>query len=69
MDPNSEPTGNILFVLIEVYETPAGVSDHFAQAEESWEDFPAFVDWLGKCKSTVVPLGRRKSILPITTRL
>jgi len=55
MDPNSEPTGNTVFVLIEVYETPAGVADHFAQAEESWDNFSAFVDWLGKCKSTVVP--------------
>ena len=55
MDPNSAPTGNTNFILTEVYESPAGVEDHFKQAQESWEIFPAFVNWLGECKSSVVP--------------
>ena len=55
IDPNSAPTGNTVFVLSEIYETDAGVTDHFAQAAASWQDFPALLDWLGKCKVTGVP--------------
>ncbi len=54
-DLNSEPTGNTCFILSEIYETEAGVTDHFAQAMEGWEDFPALVEWLGKCQVTGVP--------------
>lgn len=50
MDPNAPPTGNTTFILSEVYESPAGVADHFEQAMSGWKDFPAFVEWLGKCK-------------------
>jgi hypothetical protein len=49
LDPKSAPTGNTLFVLTEVYETEAGVADHFAQAEANWKDYAAFMAWLGKC--------------------
>ena len=35
MDPSSAPTGNTCFVLSEVYETEAGVAEHFKQAGES----------------------------------
>ena len=55
MDPNSAPTGNTNFILTEVYESMAGIEDHFVQAEASWDNFLAFVNWLGACKSTVVP--------------
>ena len=55
MDPSSAPTGNTNFILAEVYESMAGVEDHFVQAQESWDNFPAFVAWVGDCKSTVVP--------------
>src|SRR3954468_958799 len=37
-DPNSAPTGNTCFVLTEIYESKAGVLDHFEQANESWRD-------------------------------
>ncbi len=50
MDPNSAPTGNTCFILSEIYETEAGVADHFEQAESSWQDFSALMEWLGKCK-------------------
>jgi hypothetical protein len=53
-DPNSAPTGNTCFVLTEIYETKAGVLDHFEQAKESWRDYPALLKWLEKCKFTVV---------------
>lgn len=58
LDPNSPPTGNTCFVLSEVYETEAGVADHFQQAMASWKDFPALIEWLGKCKVTGVPAAR-----------
>ena len=57
VDPGSEPTGNTVFILNEIYETPAGVADHFEQAESSWQDFPAFVDWMGKCSVTGVAIA------------
>jgi hypothetical protein len=53
-NPNSAPTGNICFVLSEIYESKAGVLDHLKQANENWRDFPAFREWLGKCKVTAV---------------
>lgn len=54
-DPTSAPTGNTCFILSEVYESEAGVSDHFAQAAESWKDFPALGEWLEKCQVTGLP--------------
>jgi hypothetical protein len=54
-DPDSEPTGNTCFVLNEIYETEAGVSNHFAEGQKSWEDFPALGQWLGKCSVTGAP--------------
>ncbi len=50
MDPSSEPTGNTCFILTEVYESEAGVSDHYEQAEESWGDWKAGQAWLGRCE-------------------
>ncbi len=58
LDPNSGTTGNTCFILNEIYESEAGVADHFAQAQASWKDFGAFVEWMGKCKATVVPSAK-----------
>ena len=55
MDPSSAPTGNTCFILNEVYETQAGVADHFKQVGDTWKDFPALGRWLEKCKVTAVP--------------
>ena len=57
MDAASAPTGNTVFVLTEIYETAAGVADHFAQAEAGWSDFPAVGAWMGKCKVTGVTVA------------
>jgi len=54
MDLNSAPTGNMCFVLTEIYESKAGVLDHFEQTMV-WKDFPAIREWFGKCKVTFVP--------------
>ena len=55
MDSNSAPTGNTLFILNEIYETNAGVTDHFQMSQSSWQDFPALLKWLEKCKVTGLP--------------
>jgi len=55
MDPNSAPTGNTCFILSEIYETDAGVANHFQMSESSWQDFPALVKWMGKCTVTGLP--------------
>ena len=54
MDPNSKPTGNTTFILSEVYKGAVGLQDHWQQAQESWKDFSSMLDWLGKCKMTMV---------------
>ena len=46
-DPSSAPTGNTCFVLTEVYETPAGLDDHWQQGAATWQDFRSFVAWAG----------------------
>jgi hypothetical protein len=55
MDYASAPTGNMCYILTEIYETEAGVVDHFEQAATGWPDFPALGAWLQKCKVTGVP--------------
>lgn len=55
LDANSPPTGNTCFVLSEIYETDAGVADHFQQAESGWQDFPALLKWMEKCTVTGLP--------------
>ena len=54
MDPSSAPTDNTCFVLSEIYESEAGVVDHYKQADENWGDVQAFREWLTKCKCTFV---------------
>jgi hypothetical protein len=56
LDPNSEPTGNTMFVLNEIYESPAGVANHWKLAIETWPDLPAFMDW-SKGRATTLHNG------------
>jgi len=58
LDPNAGLTGNTCCILNEIYESEAGVADHFAQAMSSWKDFSAFVEWMGKCQTMVVPSAK-----------
>jgi len=53
-DVNSAPTGNMCFVLTEIYESKAGIVDHWEQTRGSWGDFPAALKWMEKCKVTFV---------------
>lgn len=54
MDPNSGKTGNTVYVLSEVYESPTGLADHWQQADASWKDFKNFKDWMGRNKFILV---------------
>ena len=54
LDPSSEPTGNTSFVLTEVYQTQAGVEDHWKQGTTTWKEFPALAEWAPKCKVTTL---------------
>lgn len=49
LDPTSESTGNTRYVLSEIYESPAGIADHWQQAQESWTDFMAMVEIISTC--------------------
>jgi hypothetical protein len=57
LDPTSEPTGNTIFILNEIYETPAGVTEHWRLAMESWDELPAFMDWSVACKAATLHCG------------
>lgn len=54
LDPSSAPTGNTCYVLTEVYESPAGVEDHWHKGATTWDDFPALAAWAGKCNVTTL---------------
>lgn len=57
LDPSSESTGNTRYVLDEIYESPAGIEDHWGQAQESWNDFGAMVDMIGSCNPQTLHAG------------
>ena len=38
LDPNSEPTGNTIFVIDEYYESPAGIARHWQDTTENWPE-------------------------------
>lgn len=48
MNPAEGNTENTCFVLSEVYANPAGLQDHWEQAQQNWQDFGAMLEWLGK---------------------
>ncbi len=57
MDPNSAETGNTVFVLTKVYQSPTGVPEHWKQAIETRRDLPAFLAWGAKGKVTTLHSG------------
>lgn len=48
LDPSSASTGHTRYVLSEVYESAAGIADHWAKAQSSWGDFAAMVEVISK---------------------
>ena len=57
LDPSSEGTGDTRYVLSEVYESPAGIADHWGQAQKSWNDFGAMVDMIASCNPQTLHAG------------
>ena len=57
LDPSSEATGNTRYVLNEIYESPAGIDEHWAQAQKSWSDFGAMVEMIGSCHPQTLHAG------------
>jgi hypothetical protein len=55
MDPNSEPTGNTIFVVDEYYESPAGIARHWQDATDNWSEMSSAAPaWFAK--ATIVTL-------------
>ena len=54
LDPSSDPTGNTIYTLCEVYANPEGLMDHWKQGQENWVDFGALMEWAGTVKLTVM---------------
>lgn len=57
LDPSSKSTGNTRYVLNEVYDSPAGIENHWREAQESWSDFGAMVEMLGSCDTQTLHGG------------
>jgi hypothetical protein len=57
LDPSSKSTGNTRYVLNEIYESPAGVEDHWGQAQKSWDDFGKMVEVIGSCNPQTLHAG------------
>ena len=57
LNPGSAPSGKTVYVLDEIYESPAGIADHWQQAMTGWSDFQAFVAWAQKCEPTAQHSG------------
>lgn len=57
LDPGSESTGSTRYVLNEIYESPAGVEDHWSQAQESWADLGAFIDMVASSDPQMLHSG------------
>ena len=62
LDEAERATGKVVFVLTEIYESQAGVDDHMQQADDSWDEWQNFQQWMGGCEVRV-------SIGPITHSL
>lgn len=57
LDPTSARTENTCFVLMEVYESEAGLADHWKQGAETWEHFNDFVRWASSCQVSTLQQG------------
>ena len=57
LDPSSASTGNTRYVINEIYESPAGIEDHWSQAQESWKDFGAAVEMISSCDPQTLHAG------------
>jgi len=56
-DPSSASTGNTRYVLSEVYESAAGIQEHWEQAQKSWGDFAAMTGLIARCNPQTLHNG------------
>ena len=58
IDPNSEPTGNTIFVVDEYYESAAGIARHWQDATENWPEMSSAAPaWFAKAKIVTLHNG------------
>jgi hypothetical protein len=57
LDPSSKGTGDTRYVLDEIYESPAGIADHWGEAQTSWNDFGAMVELIASCNPQTLHAG------------
>ena len=57
LDPSSAPDGSTRYVLSEVYESAAGIQEHWEQAQNSWRDFGAMTAIIGQCNAQTLHGG------------
>ena len=48
------PTGNTIFLMVELYETEKGVAEHWRLGQTEWQEFPQMMEWLKKCDMTIL---------------
>lgn len=52
--PDPTPSGNTIYLMVEIYETAEGVADHWRMGQEVWADFATMMEWLAKCDMTIL---------------
>ena len=57
LDPASDETANTRYVLNEIYESPAGIDNHWQESAKSWGDFAAMVELLSSCDTQTLHCG------------
>lgn len=57
LDPTSDPTGRLVYVLDEYYESPAGVPRHWQDAMDNWPDIQAVVEASARASVTTLHSG------------
>lgn len=57
LDPASDPTGRLVYVLDEYYESPAGVPRHWQDAIDNWPDLAAVVEASSRASVTTLHSG------------
>jgi hypothetical protein len=57
LDPGSAATGNTRYVLSEIYESPAGIENHWRESQKSWGDFATMVEVLSSCDTQTLHCG------------
>lgn len=57
LDPSSAPTGNTRYVLNEIYESEAGIQNHWTEAQKSWGDFGKMVEVISACTPQTLHAG------------